>query len=177
MAEKYFAELEGLWRQNKKTSPMRGYLKPPYPSRFQRLFQRPKLLRGPDLVRELLRLRAMTGDRRFKDALVALGEHHIVDAKFNFLPWEMPFLAQERADFERETCETVHVLKTRHGASLRNACAVVAALLGWPATSFAAAIKDAELIYRRHLAKDGPQLPRTKLEKSCSTTIPTTANS
>ena len=173
MAEKYFAELEGLWRQNKKTSPMRGYLKPPYPS----WFQRPKSLRGADLVRELLWLGAVTGDRRFKDALIALGEHHIVDAKFNFLPWEMPFLAQERADFERETCETVHVLKTRHGASLRNACAVVAALLGWPATSFAAAIKDVELIYRRHLAKDGPQLPRTKLEKSCSTTIPTTANS
>jgi hypothetical protein len=164
MGEKYFAELERIWQQN------RG-------SQVRKCFDleffgcpRPKALRGPDLVQELVRLAALTEDTRFKDAIFALVEHRIIDGKFNFLPWEPRHLRQGREKLELVMWAGIHDLKSRCGTSLRRACAELAARTGWPAMSFAAAVKDLELLYRRrHLHPGG-------LEKSRRTSIPTTAD-
>jgi hypothetical protein len=152
MAEKYFAKLERQWEQNRKTT---------IGSTLQMLFKRPfgsdpgraKSLRGPDFASELIRLAALTKDARFEDALFALFEHDIIDNNFNFLPWEAPNVAEVQKQFEL-TMFSFICWNTSRGAPLRRACAVVAAISGWPATSFAAATKDLELIYRRHLAGD-----------------------
>ena len=78
MAEKYFAELERMWRQKQKTGPaLQALFCVPLPPGLQR----PKALRGPDLVQELVRLAVMTEDMRFRDAFLALVEHRIVDRK------------------------------------------------------------------------------------------------
>src|SRR5262249_22790304 len=71
MGEKYFAELERIWQQNRgsqvrKCSDLEFFGCP-----------RPKALRGPDLVQELVGLAALTEDTRFKDAIFALIEHRI----------------------------------------------------------------------------------------------------
>jgi hypothetical protein len=152
MAEKYLAKLERQWEQNRKTT---------IGSTLQMLFKRPfgsdpgraKSLRGPDFANELIRLAALTKDARFEHALFALFEHDIVDNNFNFLPWEAPDVAEVQKQFELTVFSFI-CWNTLRGAPLRRACAVVAAISGWPATSFAAAIKDLELIYRRHLAGD-----------------------
>jgi len=201
----YLAELEQLWQQNRnRPSALKALLRPPpnLPSRL-------KALRGRDFALELSRLSAMTGDARFKDALLALAQHRIIDRNFNFLPWEMPFVTEGREKVELLMCASIHLLRSHPGTggSLRRACAEFAAREGWPATSFAAAMKDVELRYRRrryrdhrHLSQaeinlvkkflkkfmtpacaaafeaDFPTTKTTELEKSCSTSIPTTAN-
>jgi hypothetical protein len=157
MAEKYFAELERMWQQNR--GPVR-----------QRYFDlvglpRAKALRGPDLVGELVRLAVLTKDTRFQDAAIALAEQRIIDRKFNFLPWEPRWRRQGKGELELIAVAAIHDLKPRCG-SLRRVCAEFAARTGWPATSFVAAVKDLELLYRRRSGG---------LEKSCCTSIPTTA--
>jgi hypothetical protein len=147
MAKNYFAELERNWRHNKKTSVLKEIFGP-YPS----ILQRAKSLRGPDLVQELQRLSAITKDARFDGALLALIEHRIIDGKTsNFLPQEMPSPMHTQR-LEAMLCAGVHMAKS-YGLSLRHACAITAAEMGWPATSFAAATKAVELIYRRRLAE------------------------
>jgi hypothetical protein len=164
MGEKYFAELERIWQQN------RG-------SQVRKCFDfedfgcpRPKALRGPDLVQELVRLAALTEDTRFKDAIFALVEHRIIDGKFNFLPWEPRDLRQAKEKLELVMWAGIHDLQLQCGTSLRRACAELAARSGWPGMSFAAAVKDLELLYRRRHLDPG------ELEKSCLTSIPTTAD-
>jgi hypothetical protein len=144
MAKKYFAELERIWQQN------RG-------SQVQKYFDleffgrpRPKALRGPDLVHEFIRLAALTEDTRFQDAIFALIEHRIVDRNYNFLPWEPRWRRQGKDKIELLTIAAIHDLQLRCRSSLRRACAVLAAHTGWPAQSFAAAIKHLELLYRQH---------------------------
>jgi hypothetical protein len=152
MAEKYLTKLERLWNQNRKTS---------HGSTLQKLFEFPlgtdleraKSLRGPDFVNELVRLEALTGDTRFRGAIFALFEHEIVGNKFKFLPWEAPAVAEQQKQVELTVLIFLCWTRSR-GAPLRRTCAQLAALLGWPATSFVAAMKDLELIYRRHLAGD-----------------------
>jgi hypothetical protein len=150
MVEKYFAKLERVWEQNRKTT---------VGSTLQRLYgvplgpelRRAKSLRGADFAKELFRLSVLTKDARFEDALFALLDHgviNIIDGKFNFLPWEGPALAKIRKETELTAFVFIYWLTSR-GALLRRACAQLAALLGWPAASFAAAIKDLELIFRR----------------------------
>jgi hypothetical protein len=164
MAEKYFAELERMWQQNRGSVVQKYFDFKPGP------FPRAKALRGPDFVRELVRLAALTNDVRFRDAFFALVEHRIVDRKFNFLPWEPQHLRQGREKLDLLMRTDIHDLKSRYGLSLRRVCAELAARTGWPATSFAAAVKDLESLYRRrHLDLGG-------LEKSCRTSIPTTAD-
>ena len=144
MAEKYFAKLERQWEQKSKTrTRMQRMLNPLGPE-----FERAKSLRGPDFVKELTRLAVMTKDERFQDALFALLEHGIIDGNFNFLRWEGPAVVEIRKEIELMVFVFIYWLTSR-GASLRRACAVLAVLWGWPAASFAAAIKDLELIFRR----------------------------
>ena len=167
MAEKYFAELERMWQQNRETGPaLQTLFSLPIPPDLRR----PKALRGPDLVQELVRLAVMTEDMRFRDAFVALVEHRIVDRKFNFLPWEPQYRRQGKEKLDLLMCACIHALKFPC-RSLRRACAELAARTRWEATSFAAAVKDLELLYRRcrHFDPD-------ELEKSCRTSIPTTAD-
>jgi len=161
---KYLAELERLWRQNRKGEFAQLFEFPP-----DAKLQRPKTLRGPDLVNELLRLRAITKDKRFEDAIRALIEHRIVGRNFNFT--RLDLLSDER--IERGACAAIHQVKSLSRMSLRRACADLAAHLGWPATSFAAATKHLELLYRLHPEWRGTIV---ELEKSCSTKIPTTAD-
>jgi hypothetical protein len=188
MAEKYFAELERVWQQNR-GSGLQKY----FDIDFEFGLRRAKALRGPDLARELIRLASMTDDMRFKDALFALIEHGIVDRKFNFLPWEPRWWRQGRQKLELVMYAAIHDLQSRCGSSLRRASALLAAYTGWPATSFAAAIKDLELLYRKH-PRWHCDLPEkmtsaefvalvekvygtaAELEKSCRTSIPTTAD-
>jgi hypothetical protein len=152
MAEKYTAKLEQLWKQNRKTE---------FGPAMQELFsfplapelKRPKSLRGPDFIKELTRLAVVTKDTRFDDAVFALFEHDIVDDKFNFFPCESPHVAEVQKQFEMLMFTFIYLITSR-GASLRRVCAQLAAFVGWPAASFAAAMKDLELIYRRRLAKD-----------------------
>jgi hypothetical protein len=199
MAKKYLAELEQLWQQNRKGADSLFNRIKTFP-RSPRL-RRSKALRGSDLVRELARLAALTRDVRFQDALFALAEHRITDRNHNFLPWQVPEITQLQKKWERFMCASIHALKAQ-GASLRRACAEMAAVTGWEATSFAAATKHLELLYRQHpiehfdptefkeftspetlallekaYSRDSPTTdPATELEKSCSTSIPTTAD-
>jgi hypothetical protein len=137
----YLAELERLWRQNV----INTILKFP----VSRSLRRSKTLRGPDLCQELMRLAVMTRDMRFGDALLALIEHRIVSRNFNFLPSHLPPVPQKQEKIQREACVVIHQMKSR-GASLRRACAELAAHMGWPAASLAAATKQLELLYRQH---------------------------
>jgi hypothetical protein len=93
-------------------------------------------------------------------------------------------------------CAAIHNLKSRCRSSLRRACAELAARTRWEAASFAAAVKDLELLYHKHPRWhfDLPEnmtlatfaavvekacridFPTTELEKSCRTSIPTTAD-
>ena len=167
MAEKYFAELERMWQQKRKTGPaLQALFSLPVPPDLRR----PKSLRGADLVQELVRLAVLTGDTRFQDAFFALVEHRIVDRKFNFLPWQPPYRREGKEKLDLLMCAAIHALKFPWG-SLRRACAELAARTRWEATSFAAAVKDLELLYRRC-----PHFDRDELEKSCRTSIPTTAD-
>jgi len=150
MAEKYFAKLKQQWEQNRKTT-IGSTLQ--MLSTLDSRLERAKSLRGRDFVTELIRLEVATGDTRFKDAVFALFEHGIVGDKFKFLPWERPYVAELKKQFELIVFSFI-CWNTSRGVSLRRACAVVAAISGWPATSFAAAIKDLELIYRRHIGGD-----------------------
>jgi len=197
MAEKYFAELKRLWGQKRKTNPAgRGLFSVPLPPKLRR----PKALRGPDLVKELVRLWLHTEDTRFKDAVFALIEHGIVDGEFNFLPWDPPWRRQGKDMLELLMCATIHNLKSCYRLSLRRVCAELAAHTGWKAQSFAAAVKDLELLYRKHprwhfdLPENMPlaafaavvekklekarstDFPTLTLEKWCRTSIPTTAD-
>jgi len=186
MAEKYFAELEGMWQQNRDSGLQEYFDFEPGP------FPRPKALRGSDLVRELVRLAVLTKDTRFRDAFFALVEHGIIDRKFNFLPWKPQHLRRGRLRLELSMWANIYNLKSRYRLPLRRVCAELAARTGWPGTSFAAAVKDLELLYRRwhfDLPKNmtpaafaavvekacSIDFPTTELEKSCCTSIPTTA--
>jgi hypothetical protein len=150
MAEKYLAKFERQWEQNRKS--LLGS-KLQMPSTLDPRLERAKSLRGPDFVTELIRLAVLTGDTRFQDAAFALFEHGIVGDKFKFLRWERPWVAKEKKQVELMVLICLCWTKSR-GVPLRRSCAKLAALLGWPATSFAAAMKDLELIYRTHLAGD-----------------------
>jgi hypothetical protein len=193
MAEKYFAELERMWRQKQKTGPaLQALFCVPLPPGLQR----PKALRGPDLVQELVRLALMTEDVRFGDALLALVEHRIVGRNYNFLPWEPKWRRRGKDKLGLLMCTAIHNLKSRCRWSLRRTCAELAARTRWKAQSFAAAVKDLELLYREHprwhfdlpenmtLAEFeavvekvcSTDVPTLKLEKSCRTSIPTTAD-
>jgi hypothetical protein len=193
MAEKYFAELERMWRQKRETGPaLQALFSVPIPPNLRRS----KALRGRDLVQELVRLALMTEDTRFGDAFLALVEHRIVDRNYNFLPWEPKWRRQGEDKLELLMCAAIHNLKSRCRLSLRRACAELAARTRWKAQSFAAAIKDLELLYRKHPRWhfDLPEnmtlaafaavvekacsthFPTTELEQPCRTSIPTTAD-
>ena len=152
MAEKYFAKLERVWEQNRKTA-LGPTLQMLFRFPLEPKLKRAKSLRGPDFTKELIRLAALTKDTRFQDAVFALFEHDIIDNNFNFLPWEARAVAEEQKQIELMAFTFIYWVTSR-GTSLRWGCAQLAAFWGWPAASFAAAMKDLELIYRRHLAKD-----------------------
>jgi hypothetical protein len=158
MAEKYITELERLWQRNRN-----NVLRKIFNYRTSPELKRAKALRGPDLVQELRRLSVLTRDKRFIAAALALIEHHIIDDDFHFLPWDVPYIAQEKAEFERNACVCIQTLRGEYGNSLRRACALVAAHMGWPAATFMAARKHLELLYRQYENRDRllQHLPRT----------------
>jgi hypothetical protein len=170
---KYLAELERLWKENRKQETGVPAI---FNFQLEAGFQRPRTLRGPDLVRELIRLAVMTKDGRFEDAALALLEHRVVDRKYNFLPLDLPLLAQTKERIKRLACVCIHVMKGG-GLPLRRACAEHAARTGWPATSFEAAIKHLELLYRQHPEFVTPAaLSQFKLERVGDAALPLPAD-
>jgi hypothetical protein len=161
MAEKYLAELERLWQRNRnnRNNPLPTIFNYPIMPELKRA----KALRGPDLVLELRRLSVLTGDKRFIDAALALIEHRVVGRGFKFLPWDEPYIAQGKAKFEQYAYIDIQMLRVEFGNSLRRACALYAAHIGWPAATFMAARKHLELLYRQHESRDRhlQHLPRT----------------
>jgi hypothetical protein len=145
MAE-YLADMERMWQENRKQETGTPAI---FNFQLEAGLRRPRTLRGPDLVHELMRLAALTQDARFAYAVFALLDHRIVGDKFNFLPWDLPLLTESKERIRRLACVCIHLMKNS-GRSLRRACAEHAARTGWPAMSFAAAIKDLELLYRQH---------------------------
>ena len=132
-------ELEALWKKNKQKYNLN--------SKFTK---RPSTLRGPDFTKELLRLFAVTDDQRFYDAFMALVDRHMIDAKFNFTRWQLPWIAEREADKNCTMLDQIRDLK-KQGKSTRRACMETAANFGLRANSFDAAIKQLKLLY----ASDG----------------------
>jgi hypothetical protein len=159
-------ELEARWRRNKKarkaTGPFKG-------------MPRPKGLRAPDLVDELVRLRTMWPDKRFDSCLDALFEHQIVERttiinkqgepepSYRFTDKQgslLDPLNQRRADERRKECAAQIQALREQGFSERQACKEVAAATGYPAASFAAAWEQ-----MRILSRESKKQPAAKARK------------
>jgi hypothetical protein len=129
----YLPTLETAWRKNRKNT--------------EKVRSRPKSLRGRDFFTELAQLYSATKDPRFLNAIHALFNHSIIDAKLNFTRWQTPKDAKHdaaiRVFFMQKISEFVS-----SGDSVHRACAIMAAVIGHDASSFAAAIKDLENLYR-----------------------------
>jgi len=111
-------------------------------------------------------------DLRFLDAIVALDEYGIVDDSFDFIPgWVPKDLAELEKKRDQAIIDTIDHLVSR-GKPVRRAVAMLAARIGEQATSFEAARKRLETLYA--CSRKIGAAPKF-LEKSCSTTIPTTA--
>ena len=115
--------------------------------------ERPKNLRGTDLVHELARLGAVWWDERFLDCIQALFEHGIVDEQnFRFTKKKEP-TGQQLADRKRQS-DTDHVaqvlrLRKKHKSmSWRRACDEVAANTGREGASFTAASESLRVLVR-----------------------------
>jgi hypothetical protein len=158
----YLAELEQLWQRNRNRND--SFLRVIFNYPTVPKLKRAKALRGPDFVQELKRLSVLTGDRRFIAAVLALIEHGIVGRDYHFLPWDEPHIARGKAKFERNACIYIQELRGECGNSLRRACALVTAHMGWPAATFMAARKHLELLYRQHESRDRhlQYLPRNR---------------
>ena len=133
MAKEYLAELEQLYEHKRKMkigSTLQRLLRSPLEPEFERA----RSLRGPDFAKELLRLWVLTKDARFQDALYALVERRIIDGEFKFLPWDGPAEVEVRKQIELLAFGFIYQLTSR-GIPLRRACAVQAAIWGWPATA------------------------------------------
>jgi hypothetical protein len=128
------SELKALWKERKQKFNLN--------SKFTK---RPSTLRGPDFAKELLRLFAITDDQRFYDAFMALVDHRMIDAKFNFTRWQLPWITESEADRNRIVLAQIHDLKEL-GRSTRRACMETAAYFGVRANSFDAAIKQLQLL-------------------------------
>jgi hypothetical protein len=132
-------QLKAIWEETKEKS------NPDIPTQFSNLIERPRTLRGRDFYNELLRLSVLTGDERFSDAVMPLIEHGIIKKK-NFTRWRDPTITELEAHKNRNSLRNIRKL-IKDGWSIRRACAATAALYGVRANSFAAAIKQLELLY------------------------------
>jgi hypothetical protein len=116
--------------------------------------ERPKNLRGPDLVRELARLGAVWWDERFLDCIQALFDHGIVDEQdFRFTKKKEP-TEQQLADRKRQSdadhvAQVLRLRKKRKWMSWRRACDEVAADTGRGGASFTAASESLRVLVRR----------------------------
>jgi hypothetical protein len=124
-------------------------------SGLDRGLDRPKHLRGADLVQELARLALEWGDRRFAEAVRALFELGIVDKQSHIFTRKRGSHLH-RIDKLHEAAEVaamVRVLRERSpGLSEREACTKVAVELGWGAkrnTRFETAIEQVRNLSRK----------------------------
>jgi hypothetical protein len=129
---RYKAELKKRWLANK-WSPQQVKL-------VRNLDRRPGL-RGEAFVHELARLAVLTKERCFKDAIDALVKHGIVDGHLNFtLRWRHPDEAESEAEWKRAML-TIIRFYIKAGMTDRRACAEAAAIVGFRAKTFEAAIR------------------------------------
>jgi hypothetical protein len=117
-------------------------------ARLYRGPKRPERLRTADLVQELARLALEWGDRRFAECARALFELDIVDKQGRLLPKKRGphvYLKDKPLD-DVEVSARVRTLKEENpGMSIREACAVITAELGWGntrTTRFVSACQD-----------------------------------
>jgi hypothetical protein len=154
----YLKELEETWQRNKKecgTDDDDG----------DRSLKRPRGLRAPDLMHELMRLSVLWKDPRFDACTRALQEHGIVAGEypsFHFTGREDPdvdALKQEIEGYRRrvdhELLERIRI-RVDQGMAEYRACAEIAAEQGRPAASFPAAVDQL-----RHLLRKSGKRVRT----------------
>jgi hypothetical protein len=112
--------------------------------------ERPKGLRGADLMQELARLALEWGDRRFAQCARALFELGIVNEKGHFTKKRGSHAHLIDQPEDTEVANRVRTLrKSNPGLSDREACAKVAADLGLKAASFGAACEQVRNALRR----------------------------
>jgi hypothetical protein len=107
MAPSRLEELEERWKRNKKSVFATVLITEINPDTVKELDIdnlykpiRPKKLRGPDFVHELVRLAMQWYDRRFIDCVKALFEHEIVDKKIQLHGQARPAFSQHRNRIE-----------------------------------------------------------------------------
>jgi hypothetical protein len=130
-----YPQLQALWKEKRK----KKVVKRTVPAR-------PKSLRGRDFVDELHRLYALTGDYCFMQTVDALLDHGIVDDTFKFTRPAPEHSAKLQFAIDRLYVGAIDLL-VEEGASLRGACAEVAARSGLEAASFEAAVKKLQLLH------------------------------
>ena len=120
-------ELEEQWRQNKEARKRKGSEAlvwiaqiPPELAAWYRLhsqgveFKKPKHLRGPALIKELIRLGLEWGDKRFLDCVNAMVEHQVVDQKtYDFTGRHGPHLVEhpQQTEAARRRKEDIACIK------------------------------------------------------------------
>jgi hypothetical protein len=124
-------------------------------ARLHRGPERPPNLRAPDLVQELARLALEWGDRRFQHCVHALFELGIIDKqKHSFSRKRGPhvYLKDKPLDDDEVAARVRTLREGNPGMSIREACAVITAKLGWGATRttrFVSACQDVRNALRR----------------------------
>ena len=101
-------------------------------------FEKPKHLRGPALIKELIRLGLVWGDKRFFDCVDAMVEHQVVDQKYDFTGRHGPHLldpkqtaaARRRKEDIARVKRIRFLMKKDPDLSERSACEKVAAESG-----------------------------------------------
>jgi hypothetical protein len=142
----YLEELEKKWNAKRKKKANR--------KKKDSVFNRRSGVRGPDLVHELLRLAALTNDKRFFQAAIALSEHKIIDQNFNYVTrWVPKDLAETRKNRDRLFIEAIDNA-VREGLSEPQAIAAAAAGRG-EAASFEAERKHLQKLYASRTEKNG----------------------
>jgi hypothetical protein len=161
---KYLVQLEKLWEHNKAAAERS--------TAEDELRRRPKGLRAPDLMYELLRLSVLWKDPRFEACAHALMEHGIVEG--NLSDRSLRFTGRDGHAFDdlkqkreasRRKVDDLQVACVRQLVSLYKsefrACAEIAAAVGRPANSFAAAVEQL-----RHLVQKSGKRVRTQKSRT-----------
>jgi hypothetical protein len=141
----YLADLEVIWQKAQATRKKSGI-------DFRHSEHlRSKSLRGPDLLADLLFFQITTGDQRFGDAINALQDNGIMDAKGKLnAGWKPPMFERILRNIELLAFRAIKFLmEGEDGQSLHRACAETAAAIGHQAGSFNAAIKDLQTNFRK----------------------------
>ena len=163
MAPSRLEELEERWKRNKKSvfaTVLTTEINPDTVKELDidNLYKpiRPKKLRGPDFVHELVRLAMQWDDRRFIDCVKALFEHEIVDKKYNFTAKRGPRFHNTETESKQQddvACiAKIRSLMKEEGLSQWEACRQVAADTGHQANSFDAAVEQLRNLSRRERA-------------------------